>query len=120
MSKITLGLLFGAVLGLIDGTSALFYDDPQVTDQIVSIIIGSTFKGLLTGLIAGWYARRVQSLGKGIVVGLLVGAAWSLAVAAIPQPDGTHYWLEITLPGAAVGAIVGFATQKYGLIPANS
>mgnify|MGYP006174079563 CR=1 FL=1 len=32
----------------------------------------------------------------------------------MPQPDGTHYWWEIMLPGTIVGLIVGYATQAYG------
>ena len=35
-------------------------------------------------------------------------------IAAIPQPDGTHYWWQIMLPGSVLGLIVGYATQRYG------
>jgi hypothetical protein len=35
-------------------------------------------------------------------------------VAAFPQPDGSHYWLEIMLPGSVLGLVVGYATQRYG------
>ena len=41
------------------------------------------------------------------------------AIAAIPAPDGTHYWWEIILPGSLVGLIVGYATQRYGVPPAT-
>jgi len=34
-------------------------------------------------------------------------------IAAIPQPSGNHYYFEIILPGSLVGAVVGFATQRY-------
>ena len=34
-------------------------------------------------------------------------------VAAMPSPDGKHYYWEIMLPGAVLGMIVGYATQKY-------
>src|SRR5687767_14722704 len=106
MSKVLLGLLLGAILGALDGWSARFY--PQVPrDQLFGIVVGSTFKGLLTGLAAGWYARRSRSLGKGIAVGLIVGFVLSFTVAALGDGSGNHYWLEITLPGAALGAIVG-------------
>jgi hypothetical protein len=30
------------------------------------------------------------------------------------------YYLEIIVPGALVGLIVGFATQKYGQTPATA
>jgi hypothetical protein len=39
-----------------------------------------------------------------------VGFALALAVAVM---QGSHY-VEILLPGSAVGAIVGYATQRYG------
>jgi hypothetical protein len=42
--------------------------------------------------------------------------AWLIAV----QPDpatGKHYYWEIMLPGSLAGAIVGYATQKYGRSP---
>ena len=47
--------------------------------------------------------------GTGLAVGLLL--AW--AVAAMPSEDGKHYYFEIMLPGSIVGAIVGYATQRY-------
>ncbi len=114
MSKPVLGLLLGALLGLIDGASAYLYPYEDVRAQIASIVIGSTFKGLLTGLVAGFVATRTRSLAIGIGVGLLVGLALSVAVAAMPNEKGGHYWLEIVPPGAALGAIVGFATQRFG------
>jgi len=30
------------------------------------------------------------------------------------RSTGEHYYLQIMLPGAIVGAIVGYATQKHG------
>jgi hypothetical protein len=113
MSKVLLGLLLGAILGAIDGASAGLYD-AITKDQLLGIVIGSTGKGLITGLAAGFFARRTRSLAKGILVGVGVGFLLSFAVAAMPQPDGTHYYFEIILPGMALGAIVGFATQRYG------
>jgi peptidoglycan/LPS O-acetylase OafA/YrhL len=66
------------------------------------------------GVLVGWYAQRVQSLKKGMLVGLVVAAFFAFLVAAIPQPDGSHYWFEIMLPGSVVGLIVGYATQQFG------
>ena len=115
MSKPSLGLLLGAVLGFVDGASAYLYPYPDVKEQILFIIIGSTFKGLITGLIAGFVANRLQSLPLGIFVGLAVGLALSWLVAwGGGDPSVPHYYLEIMLPGMALGAIVGFATQRYG------
>ena len=114
MPKILLGLLLGATLGLIDGASSYIYPYPEVREQIVTIMIGSTFKGLLTGLVAGIVATRWRSLPLGIGVALLVGLGLSYLVASMPSESGVHYYLEIMLPGAILGAVVGFATQRYG------
>ena len=82
--------------------------------MIVSIVIGSTIKGVIVGAIVGWYARKKQSLTAGLVVGLAAGAFFAFLVAAMPQPSGKHYWVEIILPGSVVGLIVGSATQRWG------
>ena len=117
MSKVMLGLLLGAILGAIDGLSAGFYD-AVTKDQLLGIVFGSTGKGLLTGLAAGIYARKSRSMGKGILLGFAVGLVLSYLVAAMPGADGQHYYVEIMLPGMALGAVVGFATQRYGRQPA--
>ena len=117
MNKPLVGLLIGAVLGAVDGASAWFYG-PEIQAQIVGIVIGSTFKGLLTGWLAGFFARKVESVPIGIVFGLLVGLGLSFAVASMGDESGKHYYWEIMLPGSLLGAIVGFATQKYGRAPA--
>lgn len=113
MSKVLLGLLLGALLGAIDGACAGFYD-AITKDQLLVIVIGSTCKGLLTGMSAGLFAKKTRSLVKGILFGLAIGFVLSWLVAAMPSPDGQHYYVEIILPGMALGALVGFATQRYG------
>lgn len=113
MNKPLLGLLLGGILGVLDGLSALFY--PEVSSQIVGIVIGSTFKGLVAGIAIGYFAKKVDSLPLGIVFGLGVGLLLAFAVAAMPDPvTGKHYYFEIMLPGGLVGLIVGYATQRYG------
>lgn len=114
MSKPVLGLLLGAVLGLVDGASAWFYPYPEVRAQIAGIIVGSTFKGLLTGLVAGFAATKLRSVPIGIGIGLVLGLGLSYLVAAMPGESGQHYWAEIMIPGTLLGAVVGFATQRYG------
>ena len=81
---------------------------------MVTIIIGSTIKGLIAGVLIGWFAKKVNSLPLGILFGLSVGLVLAWIVASMPDPNGKHYYFEIMLPGAIVGLIVGYATQKYG------
>jgi len=108
MNKILVGLIVGAVLGLIDGATAWF--TPEVRNQMLGIVIGSTVKGLIAGVAAGWFARKVNNLWAGIAVGLIVQLGLSYWVAAMQD----KYYFEIMVPGAIVGAIIGFATQRYG------
>jgi len=112
MNKAWLGLILGGILGIFDGLTAWFY--PEARPQIAGIIIGSTFKGLIAGVITGAFARKVNSLPIGILFGLGVGLVLAFAVAAMPNPAGKHYYFEIMLPGGIVGMIVGYATQRFG------
>jgi hypothetical protein len=72
MSKPVLGLTVGAILGFLDGVSARF--SPEARPLMVTIV-GSTLKGLATGLIAGLVAQRRRSTALGI------GTASSLALS---------------------------------------
>lgn len=118
MNKVMLGVVLGVVLGAIDGYGAKF-SAPEVEPELMGIIIGSTFKGLIVGALIGWYALKVHSLAKGVVVGLLVSAFFAFLIAAMPNAQGGHYWVEIILPGAVLGMIVGYATQKFGNKPST-
>lgn len=109
MNKILVGVIVGAVLGLIDGATAWF--TPEVRSQMLGIIIGSTMKGVIAGIAAGWYARRVQSVPKGIAFGFIVGLVLAFAVSAMNEP---HYWWQIMVPGSILGGVIGWATQRYG------
>jgi hypothetical protein len=113
MNKPVMGLVLGGVLGIFDGLTALV-SAPEVAPQIVEIVIGSTFKGLLAGVLIGWFAKKVQSVPAGLLVGLAIGGFFAFLVAAMPSPDGKHYYWEMILPGSVLGLIVGYATQKYG------
>ncbi len=119
MKKPVLGMLLGGILGVFDGLSALI-SAPEVASQITGIVIGSTFKGVLAGVLVGWFATRRHSIPAGVIVGLAIGAFLAFLVAAVPQPDGTHYYWEIMLPGSVLGMIVGYATQRYGRPPLKS
>ena len=105
-NKVLIGLALGGLLGIFDGLTAWF--TPEVRSQLAGIIFGSCFKGILTGLAAGFFARKVHNLAYGILLGLIVGMALSYGVAAMQG----KYYFAIMLPGSILGAIVGFATQR--------
>ena len=109
MNKILAGLLFGLILGAIDGATAWFY--PETRSLIGGIIVGSSIKGVLVGLLSGWFARRVQSTKRGIALGAALGLLFAFLVA---QMQHDHY-LAIMLPGFVTGAIIGFLTQRTGV-----
>ena len=113
MRKPVLGLVLGGVLGIFDGLSALI-SAPETAPMITQIVIGSTFKGVIVGALVGWFATRTRSVPAGVVVGLAVGAFFAFLIAAMPNPDGSHYYWQIMLPGSVLGMIVGYATQRYG------
>lgn len=112
MNKIVLGLLVGGILGIFDGLSAWF--TPAVRAQLLIIVISSTVKGLIAGILIGYFAKKVNSLPLGLLFGLGIGLLLAFAVAAMPDPSGKHYYFEIMIPGGIVGMIVGYATQRFG------
>ena len=114
-NKIVIGLLVGLILGAIDGATAWFY--PEARTLIASIMVGSSIKGMLVGLVSGWFARKVRSVRWGVTVGAGVGLLFAFLVAATDTLNGRHPYLEIMFPGFVVGAIVGFLTQKMGSNP---
>jgi hypothetical protein len=113
MNKVVLGLILGAVLGILDGLSALV-SAPETRPEILGIVIGSTFKGIVAGVLIGFFARRVNSLPLGILFGLAVGLLLAWPIAYMNAQAGKNYYWEIMLPGGVLGTIVGFATQRYG------
>jgi hypothetical protein len=112
MNKVWFAVLLGGALGIFDGLTAWF--TPEVRAAILGIVIGSMVKGMVAGAAAGYFAKKVNSVPLGILFGLAIGALLAYLVAAMPQPNGKHYYFEIMLPGSIVGAIVGYAAQKYG------
>jgi hypothetical protein len=104
--------LLGGILGIFDGLTAWF--TPAARKDILMIVFGSTIKGLIAGILIGFFARKVNSLPLGIIFGLAVGLLLAFAVASMGDEQGNHYYFEIMLPGSIVGLIVGFATQRYG------
>lgn len=115
MNKVVLGVLLGGFLGVFDGLTAWF--TPAARPLLLGIIIGSTVKGIIAGAAAGWFARKVNSVPAGVAFGFAVGLVLAYLVAAMPSATGEHYYLEIMLPGSILGAVVGWATQRYGRPP---
>ena len=107
MKNVIFATLLGGFLGIFDGLTSLF--TPEVRDQIASIVVGSTFKGLVAGAQIGLFARRVHSLMWVLVFGVLVSGFFAYLVAAMQG----KYYLQIITPGALVGLIVGYATYYY-------
>ena len=103
MSKPVFAMLLGGVLGVFDGLTALVSGGPEIPSQIGAIVAGSTFKGVVAGLIVGLVARKTQATAVLVAVGLAVGALFAYLVTI-----GTPYFWEIVLPGSIVGLIVGF------------
>lgn len=116
MKKPLFGMLLGGVLGIPDGLSALVSagDDPNVRAGIVGIVIGSTVKGLITGVLIGWFARKVNSLPLGILFGFAIGTLLAFGVSQMQVAAGqpAYYW-QIMTPGAILGIIVGYATFTH-------
>ena len=107
MKKPVFAMLLGGFLGVLDGLSALL-TAPEVRPMIAGIVAGSTFKGVVAGLIVGFVAQRTQSTAIIVGVGFAVGAFFAYLVTL-----GEPYFWEIILPGSIVGLIVGFATARY-------
>ncbi len=89
------GLLFGLVLGAVDGATALFY--PETRPVIAGILVGSSFKGMLVGLLSGWFARKVNSTGWGVVVGSGLGLLFAYLVAAMDATKGKPHYLDVPI-----------------------
>ena len=99
-------------MGGIDGSFAPVWqpDDPVVRDGIMAIIVGSTFKGLVAGVLTGLFARKVNAVVPTIIFGGVIACIFAYVVAAMQG----QYYLDIMLPGTIIGMFVGFASQKYG------
>lgn len=115
MSKPVIGIILGLLFGAIDGATSFFY--PETKSMVGSIMFFSGIKGLLVGLAAGFFARKVTSLPIGILFGGAVGLILAYLVAMQPTAEGNYYYAEIMIPGTIVGLLLGFATQKFGRTP---
>jgi hypothetical protein len=118
MNKPLVGIIAGAVLGALDGATAWF--TPEVRPVIGGIIAASSMKGLIVGLAAGFFARKVQSEKQGMIFGGTIGLVLAGIVAAMPDEGGQHYWVQIMVPGFIFGALTGYLTQRMGVPAAPS
>jgi hypothetical protein len=109
LTKPMLGLVVGGILGLLDGLSGLF--EPSLAPMMGSVITFSLLKGLLAGLAIGYFSQKVRSMAVGIAAGIAIAAILSLVV--VLRAGMALFW-DIVLPGMLLGAIVGFATQRFG------
>src|SRR5947207_3905405 len=107
MNKPVFGLLLGGALGVLDGLTAWF--TPEVRNTLMTIVIGSTIKGMVAGVAIGLFSRKVHNVAAAILFGTAIGGFLAFWVAFAQH----KYYLEIMLPGSLVGLIVGLATQKY-------
>jgi len=104
--KVIFPTLLGGFLGIFDGLTAWF--TPEVRSMLLGIVIGSTIKGLLTGVIIGVFARKVHSILWGTLFGVAVGAFFAYLIL-LGNPG---HALNIMLPGSLVGLIVGYVAQS--------
>lgn len=115
MPKPILGIILGAAFGFIDGLTSYFTPEGQ---RVLEIATWSGAKGLIVGLIVGVYARRVDSVKKGVIVAIGVALFLSFLVSLGNYlGEGKGYWLEIMVPGIISGAIIGYLIQKLGARP---
>jgi hypothetical protein len=109
LTKPMLGFAVGGVLGLLDGLSGFF--EPSLAPVMGSVITFSLLKGLVAGIATGYISQRLHSVLLGILVGIGIAAALSLLV--ILHAGMALFW-DIMIPGMLLGAVVGFATQRFG------
>jgi hypothetical protein len=107
MNKILLGTIAGTILGFLDGCSAFLI--PEAAPMMKEILIGSTIKGLINGVIAGIITKKTSSILRTTLYSGFAGIILSI-LAAIPS--GAYF--EILLPGTIVGLLTGFITAKWG------
>jgi predicted cation transporter len=114
MNKVLLGIISGVVLGALDGSTAWLA--PEARAKMIPIMIGATMKGIVVGLIVGFFARRVRSLPLGVLFGLGVDFILAFLVAF---HEHSHY-LNIVLAGTIQGGLLGYITQRWGFQGAAS
>src|SRR6266849_854150 len=86
----------------------------SLTKPILGLAVGGALgllKGLVAGITTGYVSQRVHSMLLGILAGIGIAAVLSLLV--ILRAGMALFW-DIMVSGMLLGAIVGFATQRFG------
>src|SRR5690242_16458399 len=118
-AKVFVGVVVGAALGLLDGLSS--YLTPSARPLFLFIVLASTIKGFITGVLTALIASRTRRFWPAILAGFGIGLVLSfLAATFTPDPEGHRYYFQNMLPGAVLGAIVGFSTQKLSVARQHS
>ena len=94
MNKPVVGIVVGAILGVLDGATAYF--EPKVRPQIALIMMASGVKGMIVGVLCGVFARKVNSNAAGIGVGAAVGGKKGALIGAAIGGGGAAIWDQIT------------------------
>src|SRR5262245_25469296 len=115
MKKIVFAMLLGAVLGALDGATAWFTPAVRDAGMVATIMMYSSLKSVVAGLLHGVFGNYNKKELAVALFGFAVGLLLAYLVAMAPDPNtGQHYYLQIMIPGALVGLIVGYATARYG------
>src|SRR5258708_24190689 len=89
MKKWLLGLLLGGLLGILDGLTAPL-SVSITTKELLGIVVGSCFKGLLTGILLGYFSQRIHSLKAGLYFGSIMGDFCALEIAPMQYLNQNH------------------------------
>jgi len=115
MNRPLMGLVIGGILGALDGGTA-FFSAPELRNELAGIVMGSSLKGVVAGLVTGLIVRRMGSLPLAALVGVVVAFVLAIPIAymnATYYENVSYYW-KIILPPTLFGAFVGYLTVRYG------
>src|SRR5271154_5763110 len=93
LTKPMLGLAVGGILGLLDGLSGFL--EPSLAPLMAQVITFSLLKGLVAGILIGYFSQRVRSMTYGILAGITIAGMLSLLV--VLHAGMALFW-DIVLP----------------------
>jgi hypothetical protein len=109
ISRVLFGLILGGFLGLID--SFCEFLSRNLAAKMFDVLLASTGKGLLCGLIIGLVNFRQRSPLVSVLTGMAIAAGLTYLVVL---RTGKELQWSVLLPGTLLGLVVGFATQSFG------